>query len=62
MITAAWVGFSPAGVQPVEKALGLSRGAPLDMKSGFDDMRVKTDESRRLSYFSRFAARKCEAF
>jgi len=55
---------SPAGKPALDcrKSLGIVKGAPLDFRSGFDDMRVKTDKSRRLSYFARFAARKCRAF
>jgi hypothetical protein len=35
--------------------------APLNF-SGFGGMYAETDESRRLSYLPRFAARKCNAF
>lgn len=38
---------------------GIVKGPrPLDLYSGFDDMCVKTDESRRLSHLSRFAGRR----
>jgi hypothetical protein len=40
-------------------ASGIVKGPrPLDLHSGFDGMYVKTDESRRLSYISRFAGRR----
>jgi hypothetical protein len=41
------------------KKPGIVKGPQLlDFHSGFDDMCVKTDENRRFSYRSRFAARK----
>jgi len=40
-------------------SLGIVKGPrPLDFYSGFDDMCVKTDESRRISFLSGFAGRR----
>jgi hypothetical protein len=48
--------FSSAAL--LKHNLGVCQGAaPLDFHSGFGDSFAETDESRRLSHFSRFAAR-----
>ncbi len=39
--------------QGIIRFLGIVKGAqPLDLQSGFDDMGVKTDEIRRISFFA----------
>ncbi len=55
--------FAVLGKEACNEKAGIVKGPQLlDFHSGFDDMCVKTDESRRLSYFARFAARKCKVF